>query len=102
MRGRSEYAKRFPLAVGRLNTYESYTAKLAGKLDVDMRLLFYGHMGLASFRLGARFRTTGMPLPLILHHIDLNVAALRQAFYEIAERQKRLYFKWGSKPPEIS
>ena len=100
--GRSEYAKRFPLVVGRLNTYESYTSKLAEKLDVDMRLLFYGHKGLASFRLDARFETEGMPFPLILHHIDLNVAALSQPFYEIAERQRRLYFMWGSKAPELA
>jgi hypothetical protein len=33
-----------------------------------------------------------------LHHIDLNVAALRQAFYEIAERQRTLCFIWGLKP----
>jgi hypothetical protein len=100
--GRSEYAKRFPLVVGRLNLYENYTAKLAEKLDVDMRLLFHGHKGLASFRLDARSGTDGMPFPLILHHIDLNVVALRQAFYEIAERQKRLCFMWGRNLPEIA
>jgi len=27
-----------------------------------------------------------MTFPLVLHRIDLNLAALRQAFYEIAER----------------
>jgi hypothetical protein len=101
--GRSEYAKRFPLVVGRLNSYESFTSKLARRLDVDMRLLFHGHKGLASFRLDAKSGTDGMPFPLILHHIDLNVAALKHAFYEIAERQRTLYFTWGSKPPnEIS
>jgi hypothetical protein len=100
--GRSEYAKRFPLVVGRLNAYESYTSKLAEKLDVDMRLLFHGHKGLASFRLDARFGTDRMPFPLILHHIDLNVVALQHTFYEIADRQRTLYFTWGSKRPDIA
>src|SRR5436189_5590844 len=60
------------------------------KLDVDMRVRVSGMKGIASFRLGAKFGTSGMPTPLILHHVDRNVAALREAFYETAERQRTL------------
>ena len=96
--GRSEYAKKFPRVVGRLNSYERFASKLAEKLDVDMRVRVSGMKGIASFWLGAKFGTSGMPTPLILHHIDRNVAALREAFYEIAERQRTLYFMWAKAP----
>ncbi len=58
--GRSEYAKRFPRVVGRLNSYEKFASKLGAKLGVDMRLLFSGDKGIASFRLDAKFGTNGM------------------------------------------
>ena len=96
--GRSEYAKKFPRVVGRLNSYERFASKLAEKLDVDMRVRVSGMKGIASFWLGAKLGTSRMPTPLILHHIDRNVAALREAFYEIAERQRTLYFMWAKAP----
>ena len=96
--GRSEYAKKFTRVVGRLNSHERFVSKLAEKLDVDMRLLVSGMERIASFWLGARFGTGGMTTPLVLHHIDRNVAALREAFYEIAERQRTLYFMWALGP----
>jgi hypothetical protein len=96
--GRSEYAKKFPRVVGRLNSYERLASKLAEKLDVDMGVRVSGMKGIAWFRLGAKFGTSGMPTLLILHHIDTNVAALREAFYAIAERQRTLYYMWSKAP----
>jgi hypothetical protein len=60
-----------------------------------MELLFHGSKGLASFRVEARFGTRGMAIPPVLHEIDRSVAALKKVFYEIAERQKTLYFAYA-------
>jgi len=40
--GRSEYAKKFPRVVGRLNSYERFASRLAEKLGVDMRVRVSG------------------------------------------------------------
>jgi hypothetical protein len=92
---REEYAKRFPQVVGRLETYQRFASKMSEKLGVQMELLLDGGKGLATFRLEARFGAQGMATPLVLHEIDRSIAALGQVYYEIAERQKRIYFTWA-------
>jgi hypothetical protein len=92
---REEYAKKFPRVVKRLETYERLVSKMSAKLGVQMELLFHGSKGLASFRVEVRFETRGMAMPLVLHEIDRSVAALKKVFYEIAERQKTLYFTYA-------
>ncbi len=89
---REEYSKKFPRVVNRLETYRNLAAKTSKKFGVEMELLFHGGKGIASFWLEARFGARGKDMPLVLHEIDRSVAALKEAFYEIAERQRNLYF----------
>jgi hypothetical protein len=89
---REEYAKKFPIVVNRLESYRKLAAKTSKKSGVDMELMFHGDKGLASFWLEARFGAGEIDMPLVLHDIDRSVAALKQAYYEIAERQRDLYF----------
>jgi hypothetical protein len=89
---RAEYAKKFPIVVRRLETYKRLAAKESVKSGVQMELLFHGGKGLADFRLRASFWTSKMDTSRTLHEIDRNIAALRKVYYEIAERQKNLYF----------
>lgn len=89
---REEYAKKFPRVVNRLETYRKLATKMSKKRGVDMELIFHGGKGLASFWLEARFGAGEMDMPLVLHEIDRSIAALKEAYYEIAERQRELYF----------
>jgi hypothetical protein len=89
---REEYAKKFPRVVNRLETYRKLAAKKSKERGVDMELMFHGGKGLASFWLEARFAAREMDSALVLHEIDRSVSLLKQVYYEIAERQERLYF----------
>lgn len=89
---REEYAKKFPRVVNRLETYRKLATKTGEKLGVDMELQFNGGKGIASFWLEASFKAGEMDMPLVLHEIDRSIAALKQVYYEIYERQKDLYF----------
>jgi hypothetical protein len=89
---REEYAKKFPQVVNRLETYRKLVTKISKKRGVEMELIFHGGKGLASFWLEARFGAGEMDMPLVLHEIDRSIVALKQVYYEIAERQRDLYF----------
>ncbi len=90
---REEYARKFPKVVRRLEIYRKYATRVSERLDVNLELLFHGTTGgLASFRLEFRFDAKGLSTRALLQELDRNIEALKQAYYEIAERQKDLYF----------
>jgi len=93
---REEYGRKFPKVVRRLEIYRKYAARLSERLDVNLELLFHGTKGgLASFRLEAKFDTKGLSTKALLQELDRNIEALKHAYYEIAERQKNLYFLYA-------
>ena len=89
---RQEYAQKFPRVVRRLESYQRYVAKMSTKLGVRMDLILNGGKGIAAFWLAGQFEGKGMTTAVLLREIDRNVAALKQVYYEIVERQEKLYW----------
>jgi len=89
---RQEYAQKFPRVVRRLESYQRYVMKMSTELGVQMELVLRGAKGIASFWLACQFDGKGLSTPALLRETDRNVAALRQVYYEIAKRQKDLYW----------
>jgi len=97
-----EMKVRFPHIINLLTKYEVEISQLSKVHDVPLQILYHGSKGLMSFRIEARVGTKNISPTRLAEAIESTLAALKDAYYRLAENQKSLADAWGHLPASDS